>query len=1043
MSIYSTAVKKPVSVVMIFIGVVIFGIYSYINLPVDFFPKMDPPYISVMSFYPGANAEDVEQNITKILEDQMGTLTNLKKMTSTSKDNISVLSLEFEWGTDLDNATNEVRDAVSLAERNLPEDVDNPTIFRLSTGMIPVMVLSASAKESYVGINDILDNKLVQPLNRIEGVGSVFVIGAPIRAININVDPRKLDAYQLSVEQIGSVLAGNNINLPSGNLEMGKSDIPLRLEGEFENSAVIKNLIVSNFNGHPVYLRDVATVQDSLKDIKSYERANGEKNVRIMIQKTSDANTVTVANKVKSKLKQIEKGLPPDIKIESLMDTSTNTVDSIDNLTETILFALLFVVIVVMLFLGRWRATLIVSLSIPISLISGFIYMYISGNTINVITLSSLSIAIGMVVDDSIVVLENITKKLERGGFARESAIYGTNEVSLAVIASTLTIVAVFLPLTMLGGMTGVIFRPLGWVVTIAILTSVIVSLTLVPMLSSTILRYKEPDKNSFAGKLYYFSQRMLNKIDDFYENTLKWSVSHRWVTVSFAIVIFISSFFLLKFIGSEFMPPQDNDQISAQVKLAQGVKLSETAKTAQYLDSLFLYKYPEFNTVSSSAGVGDESSMASIFQETGNYIINYTIAVKPRTERTRDIFEIGEEMRHDIEGLPEVEKFYVDPGSSRRSSAMGMGGGSKMEVKIFGESFDKTNLVAENIYNALKDIKGTKDLLISRDRDKAEMKLVLDQEKMTSFGLNTSMVANVIRNRITGLTATKYKEDGNEYDVIVRYDEKYRQSTNDIENISIQTPTGKTIKVGEITSLKHYYSPPNIERENKERLVTVSSAIFGTDVGSVQKALDEKILSMDIPDGVSLEYGGSIEDMQDSFSDILLLMALIVVLVYIVMASQFESLTEPFIIMFSIPFAFTGVFISLFLFNATINVISMIGMVMLVGIVVKNGIVLVDYTNLLVDKGYSLKQAVVAGGRSRLRPVLMTSLTTILAMLPMIVLSGSGSEMWRPMGITVFGGLTFSTIVTLVLVPTIYTIFGVGKVKRQKKAGKRLNSIN
>ena len=1040
MSLYSTAVKKPISVVMIFLGVVIFGIYSYLNLPVDFFPKMDPPFISIMTFYPGANAEDVEQNITKILEDQMGTLTNLKNMTSTSKDNTSVISLEFEWSTDLDNATNEVRDAVSMAERTLPDDVDNPTIFRLSTGMMPVMVMTASAEESYVGISDILDDKLIQPLNRIEGVGSVFMIGAPVRSININIDPRKLDAYHLSVEQIGQVLAANNINLPSGNLEMGKSDIPLRLEGEFENSGVIKNLIISNVNGHPVYLRDVATVQDSLKDLKSYERANGNKTVRIMVQKTSDANTVTVVNKIKEKLKKIEPTLPPDIQIATLMDTSTNTQDSISNLTETILYALLFVVIVVMLFLGRWRSTLIVALSIPISLIAGFIYMYISGNTINIITLSSLSIAIGMVVDDSIVVLENITKKLERGGFARESAIYGTNEVSLAVIASTLTIVAVFLPLTMLGGMTGMIFKPLGWVVTIAIVTSVIVSLTLVPMLSSTILKYKEPDKNTSSGKLYYFSQGMLTKIDDVYENILKWAVGHRWVTVSIAAIIFGSSLFLLKFIGSEFMPPQDNDQLSAQVKLAQGVKLDETVKTAHYLDSLFIAKYPEFTVVSSSAGVGDENSLASMFQETGNYIITYTMALKPQNERDRDIFQIGEELRHDIEKLAEVEKFYVDPGSSRQSAAMGMGGGSKMEIKIFGESFDKTNIVAENIYNALKEIKGTKDLLISRDRDKAEMKLVLDQEKMTYFGLNTAMVAGVIRNRITGLTATKYKEDGNEYDVIVRYDEKYRHSTDDIENISIMTPKGNSIKVSEITQLKHYYAPPNIERENKQRLVKVSSAVFGTDVGTVQKELDKKLAKMDIPDGVSVEYGGSIENMQDSFGDILMLMVLILVLVYIVMASQFESLTEPFIIMFSIPFAFTGVLISLYLFHATINVISMIGMVMLVGIVVKNGIVLVDYINLLVNKGYSLKEAVVSGGRSRLRPVLMTSLTTILAMLPMIVLTGSGSEMWRPMGITVFGGLIFSTVITLVLIPTIYTVFGVGKIKHQKKAIERTN---
>ncbi|MRT94424.1 efflux RND transporter permease subunit [Ancylomarina sp. 16SWW S1-10-2] len=1032
MSLYSTAVKKPVSVIMIFLGVIIFGMYSYLNLPVDFFPKMDPPYISVMTSYTGANAEDIEQNITKILEDGMGTLTNLKKMTSTSKDNTSVIALEFEWGTDLDNATNEVRDAVSLVDKELPDDVENPIIFRLSTSMIPVMIMTASAEESYIGISDILDDKLIQPLNRIEGVGSVFMIGAPIRAININVDPRKLDAYQLSVEQIGQVLAANNINLPSGNLEMGKSDIPLRLEGEFENSSVIKNIIISNASGHPVYLRDVATVQDSLKDIKSYERANGHKTVRIMVQKTSDANTVTVANKIKEKLKKIKQTLPPDIKIETLLDTSLNTQASISNLTETILYALFFVVIVVMLFLGRWRSTLIVALSIPISLIAGFIYMYISSNTINIITLSSLSIAIGMVVDDSIVVLENITKKLERGGFARESAIYGTNEVSLAVIASTLTIVAVFLPLTMLGGMTGMIFKPLGWVVTIAIATSVIVALTLVPMLSSTILKYKEPDKNTFTGKLYFLSQAMLTKMDDFYENILKWAVGHRWLTIAGGTFIFLSSLFLLKFIGSEFMPPQDNDQISAQVKLAQGVKLDETIKTAHYLDSLFSAKYPEFTVVSSSAGVGDENSLASMFQETGNYIITYTIALKPFNERDRNIFEIGEEMRHDIEKLPEIEKFYVDPGSSKNQK---MGGGSKMEVKIFGENFDKTNLVAEEIYNALKKIKGTKDLLISRDREKAEMKLLINQEKMTFFGLNTTMVANAIRNRITGLTATKYKEDGNEYDVIVRYDEKYRHSTNDIENISIITPTGKSVKVSEIAQLKHYYALPNIERENKQRLVKVSSAIFGTDLGSIQQELDKKLETMDIPDGVSIEYGGSIEDMQDSFSDLFMLMALIIILVYIVMASQFESLSEPLIIMFSIPFAFTGVFISLYLFNATINVISMIGMVMLVGIVVKNGIVLVDYINLLVDKGNSLKQAVIAGGRSRLRPVLMTSLTTILAMLPMIVLKGSGSETWRPMGITVFGGLIFSTVITLVLIPTIYTVFGVGKIKRQKKA--------
>jgi hydrophobe/amphiphile efflux-1 (HAE1) family protein len=946
-----------------------------------------------------------------------------------------VITLEFEWGANLDEATNEVRNAVGMAERNLPEDVESPTIFKISTSMMPVIMFTVTSTESYSGIKDILDTRLIQPLNRIDGVGNIMQMGSPVRAVMVDVDPRKLDAYNLSVEQIAGILAANNLNLPSGNLEMGKADIPLRLQGEFESSDVVKEIIISNVNGKTVYLKDIATVRDSLKDINTYERANGGKNVRIMIQKQSDANTVTVANKIKAKLEQIKKTLPPDVKVEVLMDSSVNTMDSINNLAKTLIYALFFVIVVVFFFLGRWRATFIISLSIPISLIAGFIYMYLSGGTINIITLSSLSIAIGMVVDDSIVVLENITKKLERGGFARESAIYGTSEVSLAVIASTLTIIAVFLPLTMLGGITGILFRPLGWVVTISVTVSVIVSLTLVPMLASKILKTENPERKSLSGKIYWFSQDMLMKMDNFFERILNWAVGHRWTVVGIGTAIFISSMFLVNFIGSEFMPASDNDRITAQVKLAQGTKLDETMLTAQYLDSIFINKYPEIEITSTSAGSGDENSLAAIFTETGNYIINYTFKMKPRSERDKDIFQVANKMRKDIEELPEVEKYYVDPGSSRASSAMGMGGGSNLEIKVYGNNFDETNVISEQIARALKNIEGTRDILISRDKEKTELQLVLDKEKMTSFGLATVTVANAIRNRITGLTATKYKEDGNEYDVIVRYDEKFRQSTEDIANISIPTPAGKMIKLSEITQLKRFYSPPNIERENKVRVVTVSSAVSGSDIGTVKTAIEKEIAKMDMPADVSVDFGGSVENMQDSFKSLMLLLLLALILVYIVMASQFESWSEPFIIMFSIPFAFTGVFLSLYIFHATINVISLIGAVMLIGIVVKNGIILVDYTNLLVDRGYTLKQAVVSAGRSRLRPVLMTSLTMILAMIPMIATTGSGSEMWKPMAIAIFGGLTFSTMVTLVLIPTIYTIFGVGKMKKARKA--------
>lgn len=1020
---------------MIFIAVVLFGGYSYLQLPVDYFPKIDPPIISIFTFYNGANAADVEQNITRKLEDGLGSITNLKKISSKSKDGISSITMEFQWGANLDEATNEIRDAVGLVERNLPDGVESPMIFKISTSMIPVIVFSVTSDVSYAGLKDILDKKLIQPLNRIDGVGNIMQMGSPTRAVMVDVDPRKLDAYNLTVEQISGVLAANNLNLPSGSLEMGKSDLSLRLQGEFASSNAVKEIIVSNFNGKAVYLKDVASVKDSLRDMNTFEHANGKTNVRVMIQKQSDANTVTVANDIKKKVEAIKKTLPPDVKIDVLMDSSLNTISSINNLSETLIYALFFVVIVVFTFLGRGRSTFIIALSIPISLIAGFVYMFLSGGTINIITLSSLSIAIGMVVDDSIVVLENITKKVEKGGFAREAAIYGTSEVSLAVIASTLTIVAVFLPLTMLGGMTGILFKPLGFVVTISVVVSVIVSLTLVPMLSSKILRNNKPDKKKLSGKIYWFSQGLLGKLDSFFEKILSWAVSHRWTVVGIGTLVFILSLFLMKFIGSEFMPASDNDRISAQVKLAQGTKLDETELTVKYLDSVFMKKFPEIEIVSSSAGVGDESNMISLFSENGNYIINYSFKMKPRKDREKDIFQVADEMRPIIEGLPEVEKYYVDPGSSRSSSAMGMGGGSNLEVKVYGNSFDETNVVSEKISQALKNIKGTKDVLISRDKEKTELQLVLDNAKMTSFGLNTASVATAIRNRITGVKATKYKEDGNEYDVIVRYDEQFRQSTEDIQNISIMTPQGKMIKLSEITQLKRFYSPPNIERENKVRTVTVSSALSGSDIGTVKAALENEIAKMDIPKDVSIDYGGSAENMKDSFRDLAMLIVLSLVLVYIVMASQFESLTEPFIIMFSIPFAFTGVFLGLFAFHSTFNVISLIGIVMLIGIVVKNGIILVDYTNLLVDRGYSLKDAVVSAGRSRLRPVLMTSLTMILAMLPMIFTSGSGSEMWRPMAIAIFGGLTVSTLVTLVLIPTIYTIFGVGKMKKAQKA--------
>jgi HAE1 family hydrophobic/amphiphilic exporter-1 len=1042
MSLYSSAVKKPVTTLMIFIGIIVFGIYSLVYIPIDFFPEMEPPIITVFTFYSGASAADIEENITTRLENSFSTLTNLKKITSTSKDNLSLILLEFEWGKNLDEATNEIRDALNRVERFLPEDSEEPNIFKFSTSVMPIMMLSATADESYPAITDILEEKLVNPLNRIEGVGAVTILSGPQRAVMIDIDPRKLDAYNLSLEQLAGIIGAENMNLPSGNVEMNQIDYPLRVQGEFSRSDNFKNIVITSSGGKPVYLHDIATVQDSIKKTNLDERTNGRQGVRIMLQKQTGANTVDVARKVKAKINQLKPSLPDDIEIVSIFDTSEYIVSSIGNLSETLFYAAIFVIIVVLFFLGRWRATFIIILTIPVSLIGAFIFLYLTNDSINIISLSALTIAIGMVVDDAIVVLENITHNIEKGSYPREASIYGTNEVALAVVATTLTVVAVFLPMTMIGGFTGEMFRPLGFIVTITISTSTIAALSLTPMLASQILRLKKYDRRSFSGRLLNINEKSLTGLDNFYEKTLGWALRHKAIVIIACFSVFVMSIILVVIVGAEFMPASDNGQINVNVELAQGTNINETKKIARQIESIIAEKYPEVEVVSSSAGAGDETSLSSVFSESASYIINLFMDLPPIDERQRDIFQIADSLRNDLNEIPEIAKFNVDPGGSR-GNMFGGGGGNIIEVKIFGFDIDKTNIVAEQVAGFLNEIEGTRDVLISRKEEKPELQIVFDREKLAAAGLNTAIAASAVRNRINGLVATTYREEGEEYDVIVRYAEKFRNSTTDIENITIQNQRGQLIKLKDIGNIEQYYSPPNIEREDKERVVTVSALVVGTDLGTIKSELDKRIDNMALPQGVDLEAGGSVEEMQESFRDLGLLLVLSILLVYIVMAAQFESFREPFIIMFSLPFAFTGVFLALFITNTTLSVISFIGAVMLVGIVVKNGIVLVDYTNILRDRGLPLIQAVTKGGRSRLRPVLMTTLTTLLAMVPLSLSKGEGAESWRPMGIAIIGGLLFSTMITLIIVPVIYSIFGAARIKRAKKALLKNNNQN
>ncbi len=1037
MNIYESAVKKPISTILIFIGVMVMGLFSLMNLAVDQYPEIEMPMISVITTYPGANAADIETNVTRILEDNLNTVDDLKEMTSTSSDNFSMISLEFEYGIDLANAANDIRDVVSRVQSLLPEEVDYPTIFRFSSSMMPVMMLAITADESYPALAKILDDQLVDVLNRIDGVGAVSVIGAPEREIQVNIDPRKADAFGLSVEQIGGIIAGENINIPAGTIDVGNNTFNIKSDGEFTASEQLRDIVVSNRAGRVVKLSDVATIRDTLEKSTMDERVNGRQGVRVMVQKQSGANTVKIVEAIQAALPDIEKSLPDDIETDLIFEGSTEINNSINSLSETIMYAFIFVVLVVMIFLGRWRATFIICLTIPISLICSFVYLYITGSTLNIISLSSLSIAIGMVVDDAIVVLENITTHIEKGSSPKEAAIYGTNEVWLSVIATTLVVVAVFLPLTMLSGMAGIMFRELGWIVTIVVTVSTCAAITLTPMLSAYILSAKGGEHDyKGIGIVYKPIDKALNFMDRAYYKMLRVVLAHRRITLGLIGITFISSLAIMGSgkIATEFFPANDNSRMAGIVKLEQNLGVEYTAKVARQIDSIIYAKYPEIVLVSASAGANSSDNAFAAMQTTGSHIINYNIRFKPVDQRERSIFEVADLLRKDLAAIPEVRDYSLTPGGGG-----GPGGGTTADIKVIGYDMDLANQVASDIREKARQIEGLRDVQLSREDLRPEFDVQFDREKLSYYGITYSAAAAAVRNRINGLTASVYREDGDEYDIVVRYDEPFRESIADVENISLTTATGRKIALKSVATVSTVEAAPSIQREDRQRIVSVKGSLgAGVALSEVTDQMQEIIDNYEAPDGIFLEVGGTIEDQKESFGDLGVLFLLIVILVYIVMATQFESLLFPFIIMFTIPLAFTGVILALWLTGTPLSLIALIGAIMLVGIVTKNGIVMVDYMNLLVERGSSVYNAVIDGAKSRLRPVLMTSFTTILGMLPMAITSDAGSEMWRPMGIAVIGGLTFSTLLTLLVVPIFYSVFVNHKIKNEtKKAAK------
>jgi HAE1 family hydrophobic/amphiphilic exporter-1 len=1011
---------------MLLFTVVLLGVISLLRLPLDMFPEMTIPSLSVVTSYPGASAEDVETKVTKALEDRLTTVPDLKHITSTSKQDLSIITLSFEWGTDLDTRANDVRDAIGFAEVVLPDDAEKPLVLKFDISNFPIMSYGVTAEESYYDLKETVENEIADPLKRIPGVGAVIVRGGPRRQVNINLDQQLLEAYRVTPQDVVQAIYNENQTNPAGNLKVGIKDYSLRVPGEFKQVEPMKKIVVSNREGRIVRLEDVVTsVEYGFAEEKQPVRSNGQRGVYFMVMRQSGANSVQVARAVKKELKTLVRRLPRDAKLFNFWDSSADIVRMINDLTNTLILGGALTVLVILIFLREARATFIIALSIPFCLIGGLILTYLFGYTINMISLFGLIVAVGMVVDNSIVILENITRHREEGESRREGAVYGAGEVGLAVSASTLTTVVIFFPLVFVKGIIKILFTQFAVVMCVVIMASLFFALTLTPMLSSTILPVKWGTRRSRGplARFYEWSERFFQRMIGSYGNLLSWSVNHRKTVILFSIGIFGASLFLLPLIGTEFIAEQDQGFLQGTLHLPVGTRVEETDRVMRDIERIVHEEVPQNELLVSYVICGQsEEGFGSIFGEEGPHIGEFGVRLVPKTERREGFKQIADRLRKRIARIPEIEKFRIE--TQDPMAGLLLGQERPITVNVFGKDMEKTDSVAFEVEKIMKSVQGTKDVQVSRVKGNPELWIEIDREKASSMGLSVYWIADTIRASFHGREASKYRVGGEEYDIFVRLDQKDRMTPANIEEMDIRLPGGQSTKLANLAKVVLEKGPVNIQRKDRERIVNVGAGKGDRSLGEIVAETERKIARLPKTPGVSLQMAGEAEEQKESFFWLKMAILIGTILVYMVMAAQFESFLHPFVVMFCVPFALTGVIWALFLGGFNIGIVVFIGILLLIGIVVNNAIVLVDFTNILRARGLGIKEAAIEAGKARLRPVLMTAITTIFGLLPMAFAKGQGSEVWNPLGATVMSGLLVSTLVTLVLVPTIYTIF-------------------
>ena len=1024
MSIPRTAIERPVTMFMISAVIVLLGSISLVRLPVDLMPDVTYPSITVRVSYGGVGPAEIEELVVRPLEQSLAAVPALEQINSTASEGSGTVRLNFAWGSNLAEAADEVRTRVDRVRGRLPDDADTPSIMKFDAAASPIMSVGVEGDYDRVTLREIAETDLVPRFERVEGVAAVTVSGGLRRQIHIELSKEKITALDLSVDRIISTIRSENQNVPLGEVIEGDTTFLLRSQGQFENLDQIRDLVIQTRGGVPVYLRDIAEVRDTTEDLRSFTRINGKPGVRMSVSKQSGKNTVAIAEQVRQEIERVNRDMR-DVKLTLLDDQSKYIERSIAAVREAVYLGAFLVVGIIFVFLRNVRSTLIICASIPISIVGTFALLYFSGFTLNTMTFGGLALGVGMIVDASIVVLENTFRHMELGKPRMQAAIEGSEEVWSAILASTLTHVAVFVPLLFLSGVSSVLFVQLSIVVMFSLSMSLFVAVTLVPVLCSRLLKLPTPleARRGLLGRLYTTSERFFENLDNRYTGVLRHALGHRPTVVLTAAGLTAAAFWLLPSIPTELVPQIDEGEVSVSARMPVGTRVERTEQIALRLEELIRANVPETALIMSSAGAGGFGGSASS--------ANITVKLTPRDQRTRSNDQIATELRRVLVGIPGTTiTTRASGGNNQLNRALGGGNSdSRLAVEIRGNDLGEAKRIAQDVLEVLRDTPGIANPQLGREEGRPELAIRVDKPKAALLGLSVSGVANTIRTNIGGTQAAMYREHGKEFPIVVRLRSEDRETAESVNDVLISTPQGQVLQAKNLLDLRPQTGPTQIERKNQQRIARVNAELDAdTILGDAVKAVNARLPRVSVPQGFQVGFGAEVEQQAQAFSQLRVLLLLGVLLVYAVMASQYESLRDPFIVMFSVPVAAIGVVGALKLTSTSFSLQAYIGVIMLAGIVVSNAILLVDYTNVLRRRdGVPLRTAVETAGRTRLRPIMMTSLTTVLGLLPMSLGIGEGAELQAPLARVVIGGLTASTLVTLVLVPAVYTLFEEG----------------